>query len=134
MGGAQHDDLSYVAFDLELFTRAPRIAHTSSDVEVGRALLDALRGLPAKTTATRAATILKMVPGNKEERITILDILGYCGVLQSDAHRGYTDAFVPHDSRTAPTDRTDRPYPICWWQADHGVWQDNLIQFLPLLA
>lgn len=45
-GGVRRDDIAYIAFDLEQFARAPRLAPTRADIEVGQQLIDALRGLP----------------------------------------------------------------------------------------
>jgi hypothetical protein len=117
-GGVRRDDLAYVAFGLVQFARAPRLEPRPADLNLGRALIEALRTLPAKTTAARATTALKVLPGNKDERGAVLEILGVCGKCRA----GYADAFVPYPARGLPSAHyVDRSYPVCWWRASDGV-------------
>ena len=127
-GGVRRDDLEYVAFDLVQFARAPRLEPQPADLDLGRALIEALRALPAKTTAAQATTALRMLPGNKDERGVVLEILGVCGILRTGSHPGYADAFVPHAARTHDTELS---YPVCWWRASDGVSAPELRTFLP---
>ena len=55
-GGVRRDNLTYVAFDLEQFAVAPRLAPTPADIAAGQELIGALRRLPAGTAAARAVT------------------------------------------------------------------------------
>jgi hypothetical protein len=133
-GGVRTDDIRYVAFDLEQFTRAPRIKPTSADIGLGQHLIDQLRQLPVGTTAAQAVTHLTMIKGNKAERNIVLGILGVCGVMQSTSHSGYVQSFVPYRNRQLPPRRfVDQKYPACWWTAADGVNSDALEVFLPQL-
>ena len=133
-GGVRRDDLGYVAFDLEQFARAPRLEPREADVELGRRLIEALRALPAKTTAAQAASSLKVLPGNKDERSVVLDILGVCGILRTGSRPGYADAFVPYSARELPPNHyVELSYPVCWWRAADGVATGELGTFLPRL-
>ena len=133
-GGVRRDDLGYVAFDLEQFARAPRLEPRDADVELGRKLIEALRALPPKTTAARAVSALRVLPGNNDERGVVLDILGVCGILRTASRPGYADAFVPYSARELPpTHHVERSYPVCWWRASDGVATSELRTFLPRL-
>ncbi len=63
-GGVRRDDLTYVAFDLEQFQRAPRIPVDDAAIAAGHDLLTTLRGLPEGASATVAAGQLRTVKGN----------------------------------------------------------------------
>jgi hypothetical protein len=134
-GGVRRDDIRYVAFDLEQFTRAPRRGATDADRSIGRELVDTLRHLPDNITASQAAPRLNMVKGNKAERETILDILGVCGILQTPDHHGYHHRFVPVTQRDDPPQRfVERTYPVSWWKGRDGVNDGALRTFLPSLG
>jgi hypothetical protein len=108
---------------------------SAADIDLGRQLIDQLRQLPPGTTASRAAPYLKMIKGNKDERDAILDILGLCGILQTDQHPGYADTYVPYTQRTRPSRRfAFKGYPIWWWTGDDGVNDHALRIFFPQLT
>jgi hypothetical protein len=134
-GGVRRDQIGYVAFDLDQFTRAPRRGPTSADLQIGRQLFDTLRQMPDDTTAPQAAAHLSMIKGNKAERENMLDILGVCGILQTPEHHGYSQEFVPANQREAPPLRfVERTYPVSWWKGRHGINDQALQQFLSPLA
>jgi hypothetical protein len=134
-GGVRHDDAPYEAFDLEQFRRAPRLAATRADIDLGQQVIDQLRRLPPGTTAARASRHLKMIKGNKDERDVILDILGLCGILRAGQHPGYADAYIPYAERTWPGKAYPfAGYPIWWWTAADGVSDHALHTFFPQLT
>lgn len=133
-GGVRHDQVDYVAFDLEQFRRAPRIEATRQDIDAGRRLLDELRLLPPGTGAPAAAKQLRSLKGNQAERGVLLDILGVCSILQTPDHRGHIPQFVPYRARELPPHRfVDRAYPVCWWTSDHGINDSAVAKVLPRL-
>ncbi len=133
-GGVRKDKLGYVAFDLAQFARAPRLQPTQADTGTWQQVIDQLRDLPAGTSAARTAPYLKMIPGNKGERNTVLDTFGICGILGTDTYPGYENGFIPW------IDRASRPqryafghYPVGWWHAEDGISTSALREFLPQL-
>ncbi|GIE85928.1 hypothetical protein [Actinoplanes regularis] len=134
-GGVRRYDVGYLAFDLEQFTRAPRRAPTDADLELGRQVLEVLRDNGRKATSTSVLPALRMVPGNKDERGTLVEILGACGILETPDHRGYAHGYIPADQRELPSrHHVDCAYPACWWSTAHGVNGDGLAVFLPQIA
>jgi hypothetical protein len=91
-------------------------------------LLDELEAAPPATTAAKAAaSLLRALKGNKAERVVFIDILGVCSVLETVAHRGYADRFVPYTEREIPGKRfVEHVYPACWWTAADGVNREPL--------
>lgn len=133
-GGVRRDGVEYLAFDLELFQQAPRVAATPEAVRLGRALLAALRAAGPSETATTLAAGLRVVKGNRAEREVLLDVLGVCGVLESPGHTGYLTEFVWWSGRELPPRRfVDRSYPVCWWRGVDGVNEDAVAALLPTL-
>ncbi|MFC4063462.1 hypothetical protein [Actinoplanes subglobosus] len=131
-GGVRRDDIGYVAFDLEQFARAPRLTPTGADIDISRRLIEVLRNSDRKATSTSILPELRMVPGNKDERGTLLEILGVCGIVETPDHRGYAQSYVPAGQRAQRP--VDTAYPACWWTSEHGVNTDNLALFLPQTA
>lgn len=84
-GGVRRDHLAYVVFDLEQFQSAPKLEPTSADLEILRQLLDLLSAAPTTMTAVQLAAEAQVVPGNRDEREILLELLAVSGVL--DARR-----------------------------------------------
>ncbi len=134
-GGVRRDNIIYVAFDLRQFRLAPRLEPTADDRRLGRRILETLNHLPPDNTASEAAAQLRFVKGNKAEREVLLDILGICGVLDTDEHRGFAKDFVPWSERKLPAKRfVERAYPACWWRAHAGVNAGAIGTVLPTLS
>ena len=129
-GGVRRDDLEYVAFDLVQFARAPRLEPGPADLDLGRALIEAIRALPPRTTAAKAVAALKVLPGGRDERGSVLEILSVCGILRTGSRPGYAEAFVPYAARAQ---QAELCYPLCWWRASDGVSDAELQTVLPSL-
>lgn len=134
-GGVRHDNIRYVAFDLEQFQSAPRVRPDDDAVRLGRAVLDALRSSPANETAPATVKRLRMLKGNDSEREVVMDILGLCGVLATSEHPGYLTRFIPYSDRALPPHHfVDRAYPVCWWRGHDGVSDEAVPVLLPSLV
>lgn len=134
--GAYLRDVKFAAFDLEQFARAPRLAPTSADTDLGRQIIAHLRQLPPETTAAQASAGLTMIRGNKNEREALVDILGVCGILHAPDYPGYAHDFIPATRAIAwPNQRyAFGHYPTWWWRASGGIDDPALRQFLPRLS
>jgi len=134
-GGVRRDNVIYVAFDLPQFHLAPRLEPTADDIRLGRTVVETLDALPPGVTASQAAAQLRFVKGNKAEREVLLDILGICGVLDTDDHPGFAREFVPWSARDLPPQRfVERAYPACWWRSAAGVNAGAVKSVLPTLS
>jgi len=122
-GGVRHTDVRYVAFDLALFARAPRTGPTPADRQLGREVIEALRGLPKGTMIGKAAAALRMVASNKAEREILVEILAIAGIWRTPARSSYRTTFVPsvEDEETGP-------------DPSSGIDDDAVAEFLPSLA
>ena len=136
-GGGIPGNIQYAAFDLEQFARAPRLEPTSDDLELGQQIIDYLRQVPPNTTAAQAARGLTIVPGTRDQRDTLIESLGICGILHSPGHPSYADEFIPHWKAETDWPSQRFPfgcYPTWWWKAEGGISDSALRQFLPQLT
>lgn len=90
--GVRRTDIAYVAFDLEQFIKAPRTGATGEDHRLGNRIVATLRALPERTMVGKAAAALRFVPGNKDEREMLVEILATAGVWRTRARTAYGSA------------------------------------------
>ncbi|HAT33318.1 MAG TPA: hypothetical protein DCW29_21470 [Janthinobacterium sp.] len=119
-GGVRHGDVHYAMLDLGIFLEEPIATPTAEDKRIFRDILSSINDAPAKVSSASLhhefATCLK---SNKAERDVIVAILGYCGILATPEHPGFSDSFIQPASRKLP-DRhfVDMLYPACWWRRE----------------
>ena len=67
------------------------------------------------------------IKSNKSEREVLLQILGYCGVLEAGNRPGFFRHFVrATDREVPPHGKIDWSYPFAWWRGSDGVRADAL--------
>jgi len=119
-GGVRHDQLLYAGFDLKLFAKLPRVVPESADVKIFQDVVQAIEAVPPKT---RSGSLQKHLAAcfksSKPERDKVIEILGFCGVLETEAHRGFLSHFVPVEERETPD--VEMAYPACWWRRSDGI-------------
>ena len=129
-GGVRHNQLIYMAFDLQQFLALPKFpAPTDEDNKILGRILDAA-GSAKNYTALKKA-IGPIIPSNNSERDQLCQILSYAGILQPDDCPSFTDAYIDWDKRGDGKPRSDMEYPLGWWNGctyrDAGVkyWFSN---------
>jgi hypothetical protein len=130
-GGVRHDVISYAALDLELFLAEPVANPTVEDIEIFKNILSAIDAVPSNvTSAALQSHLAKTIKSNKAERDILIGILGYCGILGTSLHSGYSATFTPSNMRPLPNRHfVDMPYPVCWWTREDGVNQLLLSEY-----
>ena len=130
-GGVRHDQLVYMAYDLELFQKLPTAPDpTDEDREILRRILDA--STSAKNFSALKKALGPIVKSNDSERDNLCQILAYVGVLQPHDCPSFADAYVPWDNRGDGKPRSDMNYPLGWWdglsycEAGVACWFPNL--------
>jgi len=130
-GGVRHDQVSYAAIDLELFLSEPVSKPTAEDIGVFKNILSAIDAAsPNVTSSALQSHLAKTIKSNKSERDALIAILGFCGILGTSSHSGYSTAFAPVNMRPLP-DRhfVDMPYPACWWKRSDGINRSQLVEY-----
>ncbi|MES2945863.1 MAG: hypothetical protein V4772_23595 [Pseudomonadota bacterium] len=127
-GGVTHDQPVYAAIDLNLLLKEPLPQPNGDDIRMFRGLVQAITNVPANVTSAKLhAHLPKEIKANKAERDVVVGILGYCGILGTPQHPGFSAGFVPARQRCLP-DRhfIDMAYPACWWHGELGIDQGLL--------
>jgi hypothetical protein len=122
-GGVRHDQVGYAALDLKLFLSMGTPKPVKEDIRIFHSIVSAISTASAEvTSATLQEHFGKLLKSNKAERDVIIAILGFCGILETLGHPGFSDSFIPVNKRTLPNRRyIDMPYPACWWEGRVGV-------------
>lgn len=130
-GGVRHRHVEYAALDLRLFRDSDAPKPTSEDVQIFRNIMSAIAAVPSDITSASVHThFAKCLKSNKAERDVIVAVLGYCGILGTPEHPGFSGSFVPYCDRKLPDRRfVDMPYPACWWSGKVGINQAALGEF-----
>lgn len=130
-GGVRHDQVAYAAFDLCQFIQEAADRPVADDLKIFRDLVEAIRAVPVGTTsAGLQAHLPKGLKSNKAERDILVGLLGFCGILGTPTHPGYSDSYVPSSDRCLPDRRfVEMSYPACWWDASTGLNETKLEQY-----
>lgn len=130
-GGVRHNQVIYAAMDLALFLEGEQPNPTNEDILIFKALISAIDSAPLGTGSAALHTLFpKAIKANKPERDVIIGILGYCGVLGTPTHPGFSSGFVPFDQRSLPDRRfVDMAYPACWWSSEDGTNKAQLSNY-----
>ena len=123
-GGVRHTHVEYALFDLKQFLKLPLCEHTADDEQILYNLLHCIDELEPKNKGRalqRAITRKKLLKSNKSEVDVVLNILGICGVLSSEAHPCYAVKFSSERERNPPELTNDYAYPLNCWQASDGI-------------
>jgi hypothetical protein len=130
-GGVRLLALGFTWFCLDRLAAEGGATPTDKDYGQLDAMLDALRNLPPRTTATRAEVALRGLKSNKAERLVVIEALSIAGVLVDRSHPGFLEGFVLHDDREHSARTAQRGYPAEWWTSDCGVNEDAVQMLFP---
>lgn len=122
-GGVRHLNPYYAWFDLAEFRKLPPAEPTSADHAALKRLLDISASQAADARPNDLEKeIAGLFPSSKNERRNILEILGYCGILQPSGHPTFFQNYAHMDDREQPTEhKNDWSFPFLWWRGIHGV-------------
>lgn len=124
----------YALADMTLFADAAVPPPNDDDWDVIRQLLKRVRALPS---TARLGDLQKALMGlfksDKYARQQVLEILGFCGVLQPKSRPLVTDRFFYRDKdQFHPHFHTrDWAYPVSWWTGADGVNDDAVAFWFP---
>lgn len=127
-GGRNHNQVQYALFDLTQFLKLPKVNPTETDRAMFRAILAAIGELEPRKKAGAYRDLLvkkKIIPSNRIEISSLIDILGLCGILSTAEHPCPEVEFRGYLGIDPPELRSDIAYPACWWRAENGVNEDR---------
>jgi hypothetical protein len=120
-GGVRHLEPVYAALDLELFSRADKPVPRAEDLAIMERIVGVVRGMaPDARLDHLQRAVGKHLASAKDERCVLIQILGYCGILQDPDHPGFLEGFRDYSDR-CEGGRGDWTYPVEHWRGRHGV-------------
>jgi hypothetical protein len=121
--GSCSDNLIAVMFDLEQFTKFPRVKPNEEDYEILIKIKEKIENADASCRIAQLnKNVSKTIQSNEEERLGIIETLGIIGILHDNQHFGYADKYVTYLEREHTSNRFDDVgYPARWWQGKFGV-------------
>src|SRR5215208_1291169 len=128
------DGPGYAFTDLTLFSNVEVPHPEDDDWDVLRQLLNRVRSLSSDARLTDLnKALVGLFPGNKYARQQVLEILGFCGVLQPKSIPLVTDRFFNDDEdQFHPHFHTrDWAYPVSWWTGADGVNDAGVAYWFP---
>lgn len=123
-GGVRHTNVKYALFDLKQFLKLPICKHTVDDEQILHNLLHCIDELEFQNKAgalQKEITRKKLLKSNKSEVAVLLNILGICGVLSSEAYPCYAVKFSSELERDPPEHTNDYEFPLNNWRVSDGV-------------
>lgn len=122
-GGVRHLRPCYAWFDLAEFRKLPSVKPTTADSDSLKQVLDVAASQPTDARPNDLEkAITGLFPSSKSERRNVLEILGYCGILQPSDHPTFFQGYASMDDRAQPTEhKNDWSYPLLWWRGRDGV-------------
>jgi hypothetical protein len=122
-GGVRHLHPYYAWFDLAEFRKLSPAKPTANDRDVLKRVLDiaSSQAVDARPGDLEKATA-GLFPSSKDERRNVLQILGYCGILQPVGHPTFFQNYAQMEDRAQPTEhKNDWSFPFLWWRGRDGV-------------
>ena len=123
-GGVSHTKAQYALLDLSEFIKLPKVKHSKQDVDIMISILKCVYELEPDNKVgalQRLISSKKIFKSNKNEVSVIMDILGVCGILETEEHRCYSEGIYDCIDRNPPELTNDYAYPVNWWRAKDGI-------------
>ena len=68
---------------------------------------------------------IKGFKSNTEQRQVLLETLGYCGILETNEHRGFLEKYTNFASAPRKNHNSDWSYPVDFWLGKDGINKEN---------
>lgn len=133
-GGVRHQDPHYASLDIEWFSKLTPPTPVDEDADMLWAIVRAITRLPRFARPKHVEEAIKgIIPSNSSERRTLINILGYAGILIPKGRPTFWNGYPTVRERTAPPEKNDWRYPVVWWRGEDGVNSEALEFWFPKL-
>lgn len=132
-GGVRKLDPEYLSFDLAQFAKTEKITPTPEDYAIFREIISIASNAPDDEKPSDLDKRLSGVfKSNSDERRSLIETLGICGILQPTGQMSFFEGFVEIKRRKRTNDhRNDWGYPAMWWRGSDGVNDHALQHYFP---
>lgn len=135
-GGIRHTtDLIYALLDLEQFIKVEKPMPSNEDYQIFANIITAIEGLDSNAKARDIEkAISKLLKSNKAERDTLINILGFCSILETSEHKGFYNQYTNRTHREPPPVHfCDWDYPVSWWKREYGINYEALHHYFDFM-
>lgn len=126
-GGVRHSQPIYIWFDINQLKEQEILEPTEQDILILKSLLQRISELQAGKLSDAPNSLNGILKGNKNERNGLIEILGYCGILNvpdyPELNKKYTPVYLRKHSSYS---RSDWSFPADIWLPEYGVNSDNI--------
>lgn len=132
-GGVNHWNPTYIGFDLSRFAVAEVPNPSVDDLTIMTEIIRTANGFPDESRpADLEKSLSSVLKSNRAERRVLIQILGYCGILQPVGMKSFYHEFVKYyDRKDRPVYKIDWAYPVSWWRGKHNVNEKALKYYFP---
>jgi len=119
--------LGDIAFYLERQNELTPVKPAAADFRIFAEILEVLReAAPDETAKKMVSRRIRKIPGFKstvDQTQSLLETLGFSGILETEEHGGLLDGFVRLSTAPAKTHSSDWAYPVDFWTGEEGLNQ-----------
>ncbi|MEN8251804.1 MAG: hypothetical protein ABFS32_22985 [Bacteroidota bacterium] len=126
-GGVRHSQPIYIWFDITQLSEQEIPEPTEQDILILKSLLERVSDLQSGKLSDAPESIKGLLKSNKNERNGIIEILGYCGILNVPDYQELNKKYTPvYLRRHSSYSRSDWSFPADIWLPEYGVNSDNI--------
>lgn len=127
-GGVRLSDPLYAAFNLEILNKEITPNPTKEDIAIFNEIIETIKySDQTDKPGHLEKKLASIIKSNNYERRVIIEIMGICGILETENHKGFFDSFVSYTNRPVrPVNKTDWSYPVDWWTGKDGLNESAL--------
>jgi hypothetical protein len=131
-GGVRHEQPHYASLDIEWFSAMPHPKPKDQDLAILKAVINKISQLAdnARPGSIEKA-LVGLFPSNAWERRTVVDILGFAGILIPRGRPTFWQEYPIYVEREQPAGKNDWHYPVLWWTGSDGINPEALKYWFP---
>jgi hypothetical protein len=124
VGGIISKDIYEFSFFLKQANLLNNVESSDLDFTIFLDILKTICNLEKKDTPVILKKRLKSIlnfKSDEEQRISIIETLGYCSILENSKHKGFLTDYIILGLAPRKRHSSDWTYPIDWWTGEDGI-------------
>jgi len=129
VGGIIDGSVYELAFVLKQHNTLADIKPTMNDIDIFKSILDIIKSAQhddGPSTIQKQLKKIERFRSNKEQRKALIETLGFCGILETDEHRGFLYKYTNLGLAPQFKHNSYWMYPVDWWKGKNGISQEAL--------
>lgn len=129
-----HYEIEFALCEVANINQANVTNPTNDDIKIFKSIINAIDNLDKTAQLSELQkSLIGVFKSNKLERKSLLEILGYAGILLPRNQQCYKDDYLPYEfiNSTQPSQhyKKEWQYPVRFWTGQDGVNQENLAYY-----